>query len=126
MQRLPTNANEVNPSFRVSLDGRDYILTYHYNFMTFAWYADLQTLAGGYVFAGRRLTPGGTLSEGIVSGSFSDLTGQAPPGLFTCVGPDPYDRYDLGNGLWLYYVTQAEVENVVASSKAADLVWKEV
>jgi hypothetical protein len=126
MQRLPSDPTQVNPSFRVSLDGTDYTLTYLYNFLTFAWYVDLQTLDGEYVFAGARLSPGGNLMEGIVPGAFSDLTGAAPPGAFICTGPDPYDRYDLSVTLALYYATAAEVEAAADAIRAADLVWKEL
>lgn len=126
MQRLPSDPTQVNPSFRVSLDGQDYILTYLYNFMTFAWYVDLQTLDGEYVFAGSRLSPGGNVMEGVVPGSFSDLTGAAPPGAFLCTGPDPYDRNDLSVTLALYYVDASEVEAVVDAQRATSLVWKEL
>lgn len=126
MQRLPADPTQVDPSFRVSLDGQDYILTYHYNFMTFAWYVDLQTLDGEYVFAGARLSPGGNLMEGIVPDAFSDLTGAAPPGAFVCSGPDPYDRNDLSVTLILYYLEASEVEALQDAQKATALVWKEV
>lgn len=86
----------------VQLDGVSYFLVLTWRERLQSWYMDLYTNDNTPVYLGRRLSP-----QWSPNANLSVTNG--PPGLFWVVGPDPYNRVDLGGNLRLYYYTAAEL-----------------
>jgi len=52
---VPTSTTETNYAQRVSLDGRDFILTFQFNFREWRWYLDLADQDGLEIVSGVKL-----------------------------------------------------------------------
>lgn len=92
IQTFPSLPSHV---IQTDLDGREYRLRFTWRRRVRSWYLSLFTAAGDPISIGNRLSP-----------EFDPLFGEldGPPGVILVRGPDPYERFDLGDDLVVLYV----------------------
>lgn len=97
-------------SQRATLDGVRYQIDLVWRQRSAAWYLDLYTGAGAPLALGRKLVPRWSPFAGITDD-------RLPAGALVVIGPDDYERTDLGDRLRLLYFSRDELE---ASAPEAD------
>lgn len=100
---VPLDAIDYRYRITTTVDGVDIGLRVYWLDRAASWYVDLETDAGVPIATGARLSPGAVVA-------FPGAGAGVPPGRFVTVGPEPYQREDLGTQIQLVYVTQAEID----------------
>lgn len=101
--QLKLSPDRPDDTQTVSLGGTVYQLRFFYRQRLGAWFMDLRKQDGTALALGRRLSPGWGPIAGIVRDDMP--AGQ----LFVTRVPEPYERDDLGNGLYVRFYADAEL-----------------
>jgi len=94
--RLTTYQEADDATQTVTLDDTQYRLRTYWRDRLAAWFMDLREADDTEIFLGQRLSPGGDPWAGI-------RPENGPSGVLWCVGPDDYEREDLGDSLQIWY-----------------------
>lgn len=109
MRKIPTTSDQPHYTQVTTLDGRDYVLTFEYNFRDLSWYLDVADQDEVVIAAGLRLVVDWDLLQRCVDE-------RRPPGILWCndlsgAGLDPGPD-DLGTRVELLYFGEEEAAEV--------------
>jgi len=100
--KLTTYQDVDDATQTVTLDDTQYRLRTYWRERLGAWFLDLREADNTEIMLGVRLSPGGDPFAGIQPEN-------GPSGSLWCIGPDGYDREDLGDSLQLWYWPSDEI-----------------
>lgn len=98
---VPLSPNAFRRRRSITLGGVPVQLILDWRDNAGAWYVSVETDAGVRVLSGVRVSPGGLVWR-------DGQDPRLPPGNLYTVGPDPYDRLQLGTDVRLLYFEPGE------------------
>lgn len=109
MQKLPINTSVPAQNYLITLDGQQWKIRFVWRDRTASWYMDLADVDGVYLLRGRRLSPGSSPQDGMIT--------NGPKGALFIFGADPYAMDEIE----IFYFTKDELDEASAATVADGL-----